>query len=144
MTSRARFVVCEDGREYLERFQRFLGGEFEFQRVEDLEGAAAALPSATGLLLDLDFRRLAPHRLVDETGTAGPRDGLAAEQGILILRALRRRGQPAPAMLFADLDDPGRVAYLQGALAPLVVVPSSESLAATAARMRQWAGHRTP
>jgi hypothetical protein len=58
-------------------------------------------------------------------------------QGILILRALRAAQVTAPALLFADLDDPGRVKFLEQSLAPLSVVPSSEGMGAIAARLRK-------
>jgi hypothetical protein len=135
-------IVCEDGHEYLQRFSRFLGEELELVRVEDCGSALAACARGPrALLFDLDFSRLAPERLVDEAGqiAARPRDEsrrLAQMQGILILRALRAAGVTAPALLFADLDDPARVKYLQQSLAPLQVVPSSEGMAAIAARIR--------
>jgi hypothetical protein len=130
----ARFVVCEDGAEYIERFRRFLGDGFAFVAAHDLEGALAALPGASGLLLDLDFRRTPAERLVDERGTAradpdeGTRRRLAESQGILILRALRARGVALPAVLFADLADAEQAGFLERTLSPLVVAPSSTGL----------------
>jgi hypothetical protein len=139
-------VVCEDGQEYLERFVRFFGGELQFQRVEDLAGALAACQrGAAGLLLDLDFRRLDPARLVDEGGVTArdrrPDEArrLAEVQGVLILRGLRAAGVTVPALLFADLDDPARVAFLERTLAPLAVIPGSEGLGSVGARLRGWA-----
>lgn len=139
------FVVVEDGTEYVERFERFLGLDFRFVRAGDLEEAAGALAAArapAGLLLDLDFSRAPPAGLCDETGAiAGGRPRaesrrLAETQGILVLRALRARGVRLPALLFADIEDPEQRAYLEGTLGPLAVVPSSESLPAVAARLR--------
>jgi hypothetical protein len=135
-------IVCEDGHEYLHRFSRFLGDELELVRVDDLASALAACARGPkALLFDLDFSRLTPERLIDEAGVAGarPRDEsrrLAQMQGILILRALRTAAVKAPALLFADLDDPARVKFLEQSLAPLSVVPSSEGMGAIAARIR--------
>jgi hypothetical protein len=135
-------VVCEDGHEYLERFSRFLGEELELVRVEDLPSAREACArGARALLLDLDFARLPADRLVDERGQPGTRTRdesrrLAQMQGILILRALRAEGVKVPALLFADLDDPARVRFLEQSLAPVAVVPSSEGMAAIATRLR--------
>ena len=129
------FLVCEDGEEYTARFQRFLGAEFEFERVDHFAAALARAPGARGLLLDLDFRRTPAALLVDETGALGPAR-LAEVQGILLLRALRARGVRLPALLFADLDDPGRAARLEAELAPLTVVSSSEGLPRIAQRLR--------
>jgi hypothetical protein len=133
------FLVVEDGREYTDRFERLLGqqGRFRFVRAgsaaEALAGAAAG--GVAGLLLDLDFRRTPPHQLIDDGGNGAAahadseRRRLAAVQGILILRALRRAAVTLPALLFADLDDDGgQVGYLEGELSPLRVVPSSVGL----------------
>jgi len=129
------FVVCEDGSEYTERFERFLGAEFRFARAGNFAEALALAPQARGLLLDLDFRRTPLELLVDETGA--PAQPRAAEvQGILLLRALRSRGVKLPALLFADLDDAPRAARLEAELAPLQIVSSEESLSSIAQRLR--------
>ena len=47
--ARLRFVVCEDGAEYLERFRRFLGESFDFLPAHDFEEARAAFEAAAGL-----------------------------------------------------------------------------------------------
>jgi len=136
-------IVCEDGHEYLQRFSRFLGDELELVRVDDLASAKAACARGPrAVLFDLDFSRLPPERLIDEAGHSGarPRDEsrrLAQMQGILILRALRAAAVTAPALLFADLDDPVRVQFLAQSLGPLQVVPSSEGMGAIAARIRR-------
>ena len=141
-TRRPRFVVCEDGAEYIDRFRRFLGATFEFVAANDLAAATAGVASAQGLLLDLDFRRTPPERLVDEHGAtpAAPDEGtrrrLVESQGILILRALRARGVALPVLLFADVADATQVAFLERTLAPLVVAPSSMGLGEIAA----WLG----
>jgi hypothetical protein len=59
-------------------------------------------------------------------------------QGVLILRALRNGGVAIPALLFVDLDDPQRMAFLERTLAPLEVVSSQEGLPALARRLRAW------
>ena len=139
--SRPLVIVCEDGHEYLHRFSRFLGDELELVRVDDYPSALAACGRGPrALLFDLDFSRLAADRLIDEAGLAAarPRDEsrrLAQMQGILILRALRAAAVTAPALLFADLDDPARVKFLEQSLAPLRVVPSSEGMGGIAARI---------
>jgi hypothetical protein len=125
--ARPRFVVCEDGTEYLDRFSRFLGDDFTFVPAADFESARACAAGADGLLLDLDFRRTPPERLVDERGVAPARldperrRRLAETQGILILRQLRAAGVALPAVLFADLDDAERARFLERTLAPLTI-----------------------
>jgi len=146
---RPRFVVCEDGTEYVERFRRFLGEAFEFSRADSLVAARAACDGADGLLLDLDFRRTPAALLVDELGgTAaaldeGTRRRLAASQGIFILRALRGAGVGVPAILFADLDDAEQTRFLERTLGPLTIAPSTAGLREIAALMRA-AGARRP
>ena len=144
MSVKPTFIVCEDGTEYLERLQRFLGGEFHFVRAAGLEALRAALGahgSASGVVLDLDFRRTPTADLVDEGGTplteggAGARARVAAVQGILILRALRSSGVTLPALLCTDIDDPAQLRHVESELAPLSVVPSSESLPRLKARL---------
>jgi hypothetical protein len=139
-----RIVVCEDGDEYVTRFARLLGQELQFQSATSFAQAKRLLDEgAAGMLLDLDFRRTDPGELVDESGACHPglnaneRRRLAQSQGILILRALRGLGLHAPAILFADFDDPMQTEYLTRTLAPLVVVPSSESLPSIAEHIRR-------
>lgn len=140
--ARPRFVVCEDGTEYLDRFQRFLGDGFAFSPARDFESALAAAPGANGVLLDLDFRRTPPERLVDERGSApadldaGSRRRLTETQGILILRQLRARGVKLPALLFADIDDGEQARFLEHTLAPLTIVPYRLGIVEVAALMR--------
>jgi hypothetical protein len=142
MTTRPRFVVCEDGSEYVDRFVRFLGDDFAFVPAADFAAARDAAAGADGLLLDLDFRRTPPDRLVDERGpVAGGLDDdrrrrLAETQGILILRQLRAAGIALPAVLFADLDDGDRALYLQRTLAPLSIGSSHLGIREIAALLR--------
>jgi hypothetical protein len=141
------FLVCEDGREYSERFERFLGRDFRFLRAGSFREADLALTAHApiGVLLDLDFRRSPAADLLDESGapasapSSEQRARWSATQGILILQHLRGRGVRLPALLFADLDDAGQVSYLEQSLAPLVVVASREGLGQLAARLRAMA-----
>ena len=157
VTRRPTFVVCEDGAEYIERFRRFLGDAFMFVPAHDLGAAWAAVAPAAdgreapdGLLLDLDFRRTPPERLVDERGDAsaapdeGTRRRLTESQGIFILRALRARGVTLPAVLFADLADAEQAGYLERTLTPLVVAPSSTGLREIAALLGRLASSSGP
>jgi hypothetical protein len=141
--ARQRFVVCEDGSEYVERFRRFLGDAFELVPAHDYGEARAAADGAAGLLLDLDFRRTAPERLVNEAGPvgaeldAGTRRRLSETQGILILRRLRADGVALPAILFADFEDAGQAEYLEKTLAPLTIAPGNLGLREIATLMRK-------
>jgi hypothetical protein len=138
-----RWIVCEDGDEYFSRFRRFLGGEFEFVAAKDFESALRHVNGAAGIILDLDFARADPAVLVDESGRtteqlpAEERSRLAEMQGVLILRALRRRGIAIRALLCADLDDPAQVRRLEEELRPVEVVPGSESVRRIGERLRE-------
>jgi hypothetical protein len=152
-TRRPRFVVCEDGVEYIERFRRFLGNAFTFLAANDLattEAVVAAVGDLDGLLLDLDFRRTPPGQLVDERGHApaaldeGTRRRLAESQGIFILRALRSRGVGLHAVLFADLDDAEQAGFLERTLAPLVVAPSRTGLREIATLLERLSTQPSP
>jgi hypothetical protein len=142
MTTPPCFVVCEDGDEYLDRFTRFLGDDFAFVAVRDFAAARDAAARADGLLLDLDFRRTPPDRLVDEHGPAprglddDRRRRLTETQGILILRQLRAAGVTLPAILFADVDDGERARFLERTLAPLKIASSRLGIREIAALMR--------
>ena len=143
---RPRFVLCEDGAEYRDRFRRFLGATFEFLPAADYAAARAAAAGAHGLLLDLDLRRTPPERLVGEGGPAagplsdGERRRLSESQGILILRLLRAEGIALPALLFADFDDADQARFLESTLAPLTIVPSRTGLREIAALMHAAVG----
>ncbi len=144
MTLLPRILVIEDGHEYSERFRRFLGQEIQFARAACLaEVRLKLLDGSRGLLLDLDFRRTSTFDLVDENGktqvalTDDERKRLAEMQGILILRALRGLGCALPALLFADLDDSGQLAYLETTLAPLRILSSGISLPEIARQIRE-------
>ena len=141
------FLVCEDGDEYTQRFQRFLGHDFRFLRVPNGQQAEAAIERnrPVGLLVDLDFGRLPPSDLLGEHGhpsqspTAEQRTRWSASQGILILQYVRLRDLRVPALLFADLDDREQAAYLERTLAPLAIVSSREGLRQLAKRLRAMA-----
>jgi hypothetical protein len=148
MTARARFLIVEDGTEYLDRFNRFLGEDFDFLASSDFETARAAAANADVLLLDLDFRRTPPGRLVDEGGPVGAgldpdkRRRLAEMQGILILRQLRAAGVALPAILFADIDDEERALFLEETLAPLKIASSRMGIREISGLLRASLGRR--
>src|SRR5207302_7709332 len=87
------FLICEDGTEYQDRLERFLGSEFRFVRADSFSALVAALDAhgaAAGLVLDLDFRRTPAEQLVDEAGASialHEKARVAALQGLFILRA---------------------------------------------------------
>jgi hypothetical protein len=139
-----RVVVCEDGDEYITRFRRLLGTDVALNPAAGFAQAKRLLDDgATALLLDLDFRRTNATDLVDEHGqpcdlrSDGERRRLAENQGILILRALRRAGVKTPTILFADLDDDAQADYLRQTLGPLVILSSREGVPAITEQIRR-------
>lgn len=131
--TKPRFLICEDGDEYLGRLERFLGAHFEFVQSQDAASLTSELDHGepvSAILLDLDFRRISRARLIDEdghplTGTnQHAREHFAANQGIAILSHLRRRGCTKPVLLFADIEDPKQQEYLQAKYRPLWLVSS--------------------
>jgi hypothetical protein len=130
------FLVCEDGSEYHERFERFLGSRYDFiqarsaSELVDLLGAPARF---CAVLLDLDFRRTELAHLIDGAGapllnsSGEERKRLIANQGIAILAYLRKRYAGTPVLLFADLAE-SQVGFLVERFAPLRVVPSHVSM----------------
>jgi hypothetical protein len=132
-----RFLVCEDGDEYLERFNRFLGQEFQFIQSRDFETLVNHLESyqpIAAILLDLDFRRANYNKLVDESGqtvanvTKEQLARFVSNQGIAILAAIRKRGIQTKVLLFADLDDSKQQEYLERTFAPLELISSHVGL----------------
>ena len=125
-------MVCEDGHEYTERFERMLGAHFHFVRAGHFAEARSALAQpVAGLLLDLDFRRTPAAHLVDEAGqehagagrrgapAPGRRAGIARAAGAAVSRRERPRRCCSPIW-----TTPGQVEHLQATLAPMRVLSS--------------------
>ena len=138
-----RLLIIEDGDEYSERFTRLLGDRFQFERAGSFAELLARLaperdaPPAA-LVFDLDFSRTPAAALVDVDGARAPAQmaaQLAPVQGLVMLRALRQRGDRRPALLCADLDNAAREQRLREELAPLEISPSSESMSELATRL---------
>jgi hypothetical protein len=140
-----RVLVIEDGDEYSERFIRLLGARFQFERAgsfAELLTRVAQPGSApvAALIFDLDFSRTPIEQLIDVDGARAPlamAAQLAPVQGLVMLRALRQRGETWPALLCADLDNAAREQRLQEELTPLEISPSSESMTELAARLER-------
>jgi hypothetical protein len=131
------FLVCEDGNEYLERFERFLGDDFNFLQARDFETSMRLLKrdqTVVAILMDLDFRRVPPEQLVDAEGrgiakrTRAEVAEISANQGIYVLSSLRKNGIDIPVLLFADIDGVDQRKYLQTQFSPVEVVGSHVGL----------------
>ncbi len=140
-----RVLIAEDGDEYSERFSRLLGAHFQFERAGSFAELLAKLAPESGvrpsmLVFDLDFSRTPAAALVDVDGApalAETAAQLAPVQGLVMLRALRLRGELLPALLCADLDNAAREQRLREELAPLEISSSSESMTELAARLER-------
>ncbi len=109
-----RLMVIEDGSEYLEFAERFLGEAFAIRGARSARDALAALAAepADGFLLDLRFERSPSTDLVGDVDAlaerrfGGSRDRASAyvreQQGALVLAALRDAGHGAPAVFVHD------------------------------------------
>lgn len=109
-----QLLVIEDGSEYLEFAERFLGHAFVVRGSRSLREALSALSvtPADGFLLDLRFERSPDEDLVGDIGTlaerrfAGSRERAAAylreQQGAIVLGGLREAGHRAPAVFVHD------------------------------------------
>ena len=135
-THRRRFLVCEDGSEYLERFERFFGAHYDFVRSQCASELVAHLTEhapVVAVLLDLDFRRTELSKLIDGEGqplahaSNEERTRLITNQGIAILSHIRRNHDQTPVLLFADITS-AQHAFLEQRFSPLTIVPSHASL----------------
>jgi CheY-like chemotaxis protein len=124
-----RILVVEDGHEYIENLQRFLGDGFDFTRAGDGEAALAALAGGAWDVIYLDMRFDRAPRLLGDLATLAARfagDGGRAQrflednQGTYILAAIREAGVRTPALFSYDFDgEPRRFANLQRRHGPL-------------------------
>lgn len=144
LVSRPALLVIEDGHEYEEFAQAFLGERYEVRAAHSAEEALAALevqmPEA--LLVDLRFERAAVSDLIgDIDGTARRRFAgdthrairhLKEQQGTLVLGALRDAGCDAPAVFVHDFP-PRRLANLRRLYGKVRAVPAFDARAIAAA-----------
>ncbi len=119
------WIICEDGREYIDRFVR-LFPHARFVHAADAEALDAALasePSARGVILDLDFRRTPKARLIGDDHE----DALAREQGLWLARRVRAARPALLIVLCADLTGDRRDA-VDKELAPCRILSSEAML----------------
>jgi len=146
--SRPALLVIEDGHEYQEFAQAFLGERYEVRAAHSAEEALAELerrmPEA--LLVDLRFERAAVGDLIgDIDGTARRRFAgdthrairhLKEQQGTLVLGALREAGCYAPAVFVHDFP-PRRLANLRRLYGKVSAVPAFDAEAIAAALVEE-------
>lgn len=142
-----RVLIIEDGDEYREFAELFLGPGLLFQQVRSGAAALAALSAApfAALLIDLRFDRAADSVLcgdVEQVAAqlfAGDRARagryLKDQQGALILAELRRAGYDQPAVFVHDFP-PRRLLNLQRLYGRVEAVPTFDAAAIRRALLR--------
>lgn len=142
--SRPALLVIEDGHEYEEFAQAFLGERFDVHAAHSAEEALAQVEARMpdALLVDLRFERAAVGDLIgDVEATARRRFAgdthrairhLKEQQGTLVLGALRDAGCDAPAVFVHDFP-PRRLANLRRLYGQVRAVPGFDARAIAAA-----------
>lgn len=115
------WIVCEDGREYIDRFVR-LFPHVTFVHAGHFQDVLIT-PDVRGVVLDLDFRRTPKHLRIGDD---------ASEEGVWIARRIRAAHPSLLIVLCADLTGDRRDAVDQ-ALAPCRILSSEAMLGDLAA-----------
>ncbi len=129
MAQRPRILLVEDGHEYIQTYDRYLGEEFEFVRAGDGETALALLNDEDwhAVFLDMRFDR-AEHLLGDldaleirfHGDRARAKRFLEDNQGTYIAAAIRGAGYRHPLLFSYDFDsEPRRFNHIQAQYAPV-------------------------
>ena len=132
MSDSPRVLVVEDGHEYIENLQHFLGEEFFFHRAGDGREALQSLEESDwhGVFLDMRFDR-AIYLIgdVDEVTARFHGDGdrakrfLENHQGTYIAAAIREAGFTHPLLFSYDFElEPRRYANLCARYAPVAYI----------------------
>jgi hypothetical protein len=141
-------LVIEDGTEYAEFAQLFLGKAFQILRAQTNQETLAILGShpVDRLLVDLRFDRTPESALVgDWVGTAEKLFAgdharalrhLRDQQGVLILAEIRRAGFRQPAVFIHDFP-PRRLEALRRMYGPLQALPGFAAQALLSALERE-------
>jgi CheY-like chemotaxis protein len=132
-----RILVVEDGHEYIESLERYLGEHFEFGRAGDGYEALEHLRAMPWQVIFLDMRFDRAQRLMGELAPVADRFNgdldrarrfLAEHQGTYVLSALREAGFRQAVLFSYDFDgEPRRFRNLQQRYAPLTYLPDSAS-----------------
>jgi len=143
-----RILVIEDGSEYSETLDRFLGGAFTFVRAGSGPRALAMLAAEPfdAVFLDMRFDRAPQGELlgdVDEVAdrfngdTVQARRFIEDHQGTYVLAALRDAGHTLPVLLSYDFTiEPRRWERLAARYAPIDFLPDVASPTEVAARLQ--------
>jgi len=144
-----RVLIIEDGLEYSETLDRFLGDRFEFERAgsgpEGLERLGRE-PGVDVVFLDMRFDRTPEEQLLGDLDELLDRFNGDPEQarrfredhqGTYILAALRQAGVATPVLVSYDFDgEPRRWSRLSQRFGPADYVPDNASPADLADKLK--------
>lgn len=143
-----RVLVIEDGFEYSELLQRFLGEGFAWERAGSGPAALRRLEGEPfdAIFLDMRFDRAPEGELLGDLEAVADRfngDPVQARryiedhQGTFVLAALREAGRPEPVLMSYDFDgEPRRWERLAARYGPVAYLPDNASPADIAGRLR--------
>lgn len=146
-----RVLVIEDGFEYSETLQRFLGDAFEWERAGSGPQAFQQLQGEEPdvIFLDMRFDRSPQDEMLGDLEEVADRFNgdpvqarrfLEDHQGNYILAALRDRGCTIPVLWSYDFDsEPRRWSRLQQRYAPVDYLPDNASPTEIQTRLRRLA-----
>lgn len=149
-----RILIIEDGDEYREFAELFLGSEFLLRQVRSGTAALSVLGAEPidALLIDLRFDRATEASLCGDIEAvagqlfAGDRARAARylkdQQGALILAEVRRAGHHQPAVFVHDFP-PRRLVNLQKLYGRVEAVPTFDAAAIRRALLGRRAGAET-
>lgn len=147
-------LVVEDGFEYTESLERFLGEGFSWTRAGSGPEALRLLGGGgwDAVLLDMRFDRVPEQALLgDLAATADRFNGdpvqarhfLEDHQGNFVLAAMREAGFAVPVLLSYDFEaEPRRWEHLARTFPPVDYLPDNASPAEIADRLRKLATPR--
>ena len=147
-------LIIEDGFEYIELMQRFLGDRYHFTRASDFESARQHLASQSVDLvyLDLNFERLEDAQLLGDwdqlrvrfNGDAvKSRQYIARNQGLFILAALRREGVSLPVIISHDFSrEKDRWSLIEKQHKPVYYVSDNAGPTEVSALFERWGASR--
>lgn len=149
-----RVLVVEDGFEYIQTLQQFLGEGFVWVRAGSGREALSALAEGgwDAVFLDMRFDRVPDEDLLgDLEATADRFNGDPAQarlflqdhQGNFVLAALREQGFTVPVLISYDFEgEPRRWQHLTARFSPVDYLPDSGSPTEIAERLHALA-HRS-
>lgn len=140
-------LIIEDGHEYSDTLQRFVGDQARWTRAGSGPAALSLLGEQAfdAVYLDMRFDRIDDNELLGDLAATIQRTGdraravhyLQENQGAIILSALRRAGHALPVLFSYNFDEqPRRWQRMAQALAPVDYAPDNISPKGVVERLR--------